>query len=1026
MSFSYPSRGSQVALNNVSLFFPAGETTFVLGRSGSGKSTLSNLLLRFYDPSSGSIRIDGEYTQELNIGWLRNNITVVQQHTILFNETLFRNIALGHNDYGEVTKSEAKSCIDVADLVNTVLELPDGLDTSVGSDGSSLSGGQRQRVAIARARLRNTAILILDEATNALDYASKQKVMQAIRKWRYGRTTIIVTHDVSQIGLDDYAYVLDEGRVTEEGYRRNLQLKKNGFLARQSAIDAKRIAASTTKNGRRLTNDRELSLVGESPRSSACSPVSGGSHLDQNLIAMSKALPPLPDAEISQRRSRAMSIVPMAHIGRMTNARRASTLFQSPSRQMAFQPADVACTDLSTDIQTDDVRARDSLLVSSRSPRRSMRRLPNLLTTSHLHEARDDNWNLDKIDTENNLPIPDLQQVLPRRLLTLRQILRTVWPSLNKVDRTWLLGGYFFAVVHAASTPVFSWVFSRLLATFFKPRDSRSSEDLRWSMAVLGVAIVDAVSSYLMHFLLERAGQAWVDSLRAEAMQRILDQPKEWYDTRSDTLEQLVTSLDRSAEEMRNLIGRFSGFILVAMTIVITALTWCLIVCWRLTVVGISTGPILYAITRGFEVLSGRWEGHSNAAGEAIANVFTETFSNIRTIRALTLEAYFHKKYDLACFAAIKTGFRRAILSGFFFGISDGSVVLVCALVFWYGGLLATAERYSVNSIITVITMLMFSISGANAIVAFIPQINSSRDTASQVLSLASLPFRESHEHKGRIRISKLPGTISFNNISYHYATHPKHDVLASVSFSIPLKTFTVLAGASGSGKSTLIALLLGLYPLSQRPPASRSSPFKNSPGSSLDGVISIGQYPLSSLHLPTFRSLIGYVRQHPTLFPGTIASNIIYGLPEDSQFATDASIRGAAILAGIDGFIDSLPRGLSTLVGEGGTTLSGGQVQRVAIARALVRQPQLLILDEPTSSLDPQGARLVRDSLKKLVTGGVTVLVVTHSIEMMKVADRIVLLESGKVAEQGSFDRLMAIEKGQLKVLLAGGDELA
>lgn len=139
-----------MALINASLFFPVGETTFVVGQSGSGKSTIGKLLLEFYKSSAGDITVDDESTKNLDVSWLRNNITLVQQHEVLFNETILRNIAFGYSSHEKVRREEIKRCVATAALTDTISELPDGLETRVGAGGKAMSGGEKKRVAIAR------------------------------------------------------------------------------------------------------------------------------------------------------------------------------------------------------------------------------------------------------------------------------------------------------------------------------------------------------------------------------------------------------------------------------------------------------------------------------------------------------------------------------------------------------------------------------------------------------------------------------------------------------------------------------------------------------------------------------------------------------------------------------------------------------------------------------------------------------------------------------------------------------------
>lgn len=297
--------------------------------------------------------------------------------------------------------------------------------------------------------------------------------------------------------------------------------------------------------------------------------------------------------------------------------------------------------------------------------------------------------------------------------------------------------------------------------------------------------------------------------------------------------------------------------------------------------------------------------------------------------------------------------------------------------------------------------------------VDLVPQINSACDTATRLLRLSRLPFASSHEHVGKLRVFE-PVPVQFTNLKFRYPRRPEALVLRNFSLTIPANSCTAIVGCSGSGKSTIASLLLGLYPSS----------------SSLSGppAITLGGMDIWQLHIPTLRSLIALVPQHPRLFADTIRANIAYGLNPCSRLNSMKNIRAAAQAVGIDEFICSLPEGYSTLVGDGGLGLSGGQTQRLVIARALVRQPRILILDEATSNLDGESAEIIRRSIKKLVAArkGLTVILITHAKEIMEMADNVVVIDGGSVAEQGPYHDLMQRPGGKLKEMLAGRqDEL-
>jgi ATP-binding cassette subfamily C protein CydCD len=225
--FTYPGR-ARPALNDVAFEVPAGATVALVGPSGAGKTTIANLLLRFWDPEQGGIRLDGIDLRELTLDGLRNRIALVAQDTYLFNNTLEANVRLARP---EATREEIETALRQAALADFVAGLPEGLQTKVGERGVQLSGGQRQRIAIARAFLKDAPILVLDEATSHLDTISEQVVRSALDALMANRTTIVVAHRLSTIQAADLILVLHAGRVIEAGTHAELTARR-GFYAR--------------------------------------------------------------------------------------------------------------------------------------------------------------------------------------------------------------------------------------------------------------------------------------------------------------------------------------------------------------------------------------------------------------------------------------------------------------------------------------------------------------------------------------------------------------------------------------------------------------------------------------------------------------------------------------------------------------------------------------------------------------------------------------------------------------------------
>lgn len=412
------------------------------------------------------------------------------------------------------------------------------------------------------------------------------------------------------------------------------------------------------------------------------------------------------------------------------------------------------------------------------------------------------------------------------------------------------------------------------------------------------------------------------------------------------------------------------------------------VISWRLSLLAMLVVPIA-----GFTIIvvgrSIRRKSRRTAVKIAgIMNIINETFTSMRIVKAFTMEKYETSRFKSETGKFYNLLMRRARLRHLSTPITETLGVIIGVTILWFGGIeVFTDQGISAEDFIR-FAMIMFamltpikSLSHVNVNiqvgVASAQRVFSVLDTEPKIKQATDPIFTDDFNNQ-----------IKFQSVSFHYDEDDDR-VLKDISFTIDKGQVVALVGPSGAGKSTIADLIPRFYDV-------------------VEGQITIDDDDIRQLSVHSLRNLMGIVTQETILFNDTIAANIAYGLPDVSE----AKIRKAAQTANALEFIERLPRGFNTEVGEKGVKLSGGQRQRLAIARAILKNPPLLILDEATSSLDTESEQKVQQAIEFLMQDR-TVLVIAHRLSTVQNADKIIVLKAGAVVNQGTHSQLISIENG-------------
>jgi subfamily B ATP-binding cassette protein MsbA len=496
---------------------------------------------------------------------------------------------------------------------------------------------------------------------------------------------------------------------------------------------------------------------------------------------------------------------------------------------------------------------------------------------------------------------------------------------------------------------------------------------------------VQAVLNYGQTYWLSAVGERVVAGLRAELFSKLLEMPPGFFAERrtGELTSRLTTDIGLLQGVLSHQIAEFSrqALALVGGVVLLTLMQP------RLTLTALGVVPLVIGSALYFgRRLRRMTMGVQDKVAEATA-VAEEAFSQIRTVQSFVQEPFERDRYGERIAASVRAALVRARVRGVFFGVLTFSTFVGIVFVLWQGGLLVLEGQLTPGELVQFLLYTITIAAAIGALASFFSSYQEAVGAAERVFEILEMSPVIADPESPVPLPSPVRGRVAFEGVWFRYQRSPSLPwTLEQIDLHCAPGEILALVGPSGGGKTTLVSLLPRFWD------ADRGRVL-------LDGI------DVRNLHLSELRGAIGIVPQEPALFSGTIRENIAYARPGASQ--TDIEL--AARAAHAHEFIEHLPQGYETLVGERGVKLSGGQRQRVAIARAVLKNPAVLILDEATSNLDTESERLIEDALGKLLVGRTT-LIIAHRLSTVRRADRLVVLDRGRIVEEGSHNELVEL----------------